>query len=208
MTARIIAIDSDEHRAVQSLLPWFTNGTLDDDELKRVREHIAQCPRCEADAQAQQALHAAAAATAVPPLDVDSGWAALRARIAPQRPLRRAPPSGWSRLGWPMLAGAQAIAVLVLAVVVVTRSVPQGPQYQALGSGSPAAANAIVLFQPSASEAQIRQALRASHARIVDGPTVMDAWLVQLPSGSPRELARLRADPAVSRVESLQGAAR
>ena len=60
-----------------------------------------------------------------------------------------------------------------------------------------------MIFRPEATEAQIRAALRASDARLVGGPTVTDAYLVQLAGPVPQALGRLRAQPGVARVESL-----
>jgi anti-sigma factor RsiW len=200
MTARIFALDSDEHREAQSLLPWLANGTLPPAELERVRRHVAQCDRCRADAAWQDALRDAAASLPTAGSDVERDWAAMRAKLAPREA------RAWTRLGWPMLAGAQAVAMLVLAAVLVTRGVTQDAEYRTLGN-TPAAptANALVVFQPGASETQIRQALRTVRARIVDGPTATDAYLLHMPSPTASELARLRSDAAVMRVESLQG---
>ena len=51
----------------------------------------------------------------------------------------------------------------------------------------------------------MRRALRAADARVVGGPTVTDAYLLRIPSLDADALARLRAEPAVARVESLEG---
>ena len=208
MTARIITLDSDDHRTVQTLLPWFANQTLSADEAEHVRQHVAQCPRCQADAFVQEAMRTAAASVDTPVLDVDRGWAAMRARLAPARRAvhAQAQSSWWPRFGWPVLAGAQAIALAVLAIVVVVRSAPQDAEYRALGSAPPSAtANALIVFRGDATEAQVRDALRQSHARIVDGPTVTDAYLITLAAPMSDGIASLRADAAVKRVESLQG---
>lgn len=218
MTARIFALDTDEHREAQSLLPWLANGTLAPAELDRVRRHVAQCERCQADAILQEALHDAAACTPTAGSDVERDWAAMRSKLAPPSslsPLSRlvplAPPAlrdarSWARLGWPALAAAQAIGMFVLAAVLITRGATPDAEYRTLGS-TPAAptANALVVFQPGASETQVRQALRTVQARIVDGPTATDAYLLYVPSPTATELARLRSDSAVKRVESLQG---
>jgi hypothetical protein len=68
-----------------------------------------------------------------------------------------------------------------------------------------APANALVVFRPDATEADIRAALRAGDARLVGGPTVTDAYLLRIPDLGAAPLARLRAQRAVARVESLEG---
>jgi hypothetical protein len=83
---------------------------------------------------------------------------------------------------------------------------PRDDAYHALGSASRASdASIVVVFRPDASELQIRQALRDSDARLVDGPTVTGAYL--LSTAATRHAAaieRLRAHSAVLRVESLE----
>lgn len=200
MTARIIPLDSEDHREAQALLPWLANGTLAPAELERVRRHMAQCERCRSDAAWQEALRSAAVTLPTAGADVEQGWAAMRTKLAPREARR------WPRFGWPALAGAQAIAMLALAAVLVTRTAPNEGEFRTLGN-TPAAptANALVVFRPGASEAQVREALRGAQARIVDGPTSTDAYLLYLPSLTPAGFARLRSNGAVMRVESLQG---
>jgi len=80
MKARILPLDSDEHRHAQELLPWFVNGTLEGDEAARVAAHVGACSRCLLDADEQARLRSAGAEVA-PLGEVDRGWARLRARI-------------------------------------------------------------------------------------------------------------------------------
>ena len=63
------------------------------------------------------------------------------------------------------------------------------------------------MFAASATEAQIRAALRAGDARLVGGPTVSDAYLLQLRTNDRATLAKLRGQPGVLRVESLEAEA-
>ena len=53
MRARVFALDSEEHRLAQELLPWFVNETLGADEAARVAAHLEQCSRCQTDAAMQ-----------------------------------------------------------------------------------------------------------------------------------------------------------
>jgi hypothetical protein len=70
--------------------------------------------------------------------------------------------------------------------------------WRALGPAPAVQGRAVVVFRPDTSEREVRRILRGSGARIVDGPTVTDAWVLALPEGAPAaRLARLRAEPAV-----------
>jgi anti-sigma factor RsiW len=204
--ARVVSLDSEEHRLAQELLPWLVNGTLDADELAEVAAHLEQCGRCQADAAAQEALRA----IAVEPENsgaLERNWAALRARLETEhgRP-RRAPGSiPWWRLGLQLAVGLQAAVILVLAVVLAGVSLPSGEPYRALGANASAAsANALIVFRADTSEREMRDILRGAGARIVGGPTVSDAYLVHLADPRPQAIAALRANRAVVRAESLQ----
>ena len=205
MKARVFQLDSDPHRAAQTLLPWYGNSTLDAEERIWFEAHLGECPRCQADVEFQRHLQTLPAA--VPAGAADRGWLALRARLdakpaADIRPATKA--SGWAGRWLPLALGLQAVLVLVLATVWLAPQ--QSAEYRTLGSAaSVTTANALVVFRPEATEAAIRQALRAADARIVGGPTVTDAWLLRLPDRGAGSLARLRAEPAVARIESLEG---
>jgi anti-sigma factor RsiW len=208
--ARVFQLDTDEHRAVQALLPWYVNATLDDDELRCVQDHLAQCERCQADAAWQARVRTAGPAIgeADVPADVDRAWAALSRRLgeAAPSPSRRRPPSWrrWLAARWiPLALGLQGALVALAAVWLVVA--PRDEPFHTLGAGAPAAANVLVVFRPAASEAEVRRALREHRAQIVGGPTVTDAYLLRVVPLTAATLARLRADASVQRVESLEG---
>lgn len=111
-----------------------------------------------------------------------------------------------------LLAGQGVLAALLLGVVVVRPAMaPEDAAYRGLGApaaAGTAAANAVAMFRADATEAQIRAALRAAGARLVDGPTATNAYLLQVPAaGHAAALARLRAQPAVTLAESLDAGA-
>jgi anti-sigma factor RsiW len=208
--ARVLPLDSAEHRDSQALLPWFVNGTLEAAEASRVEVHLGQCARCQADAASIASLRSLAA-DAEPVADVDRSWASLRGRLdaTPQARPRPATPARWAWPRWaPVALGLQAALVLVLAVVL--HGAPREAEpYRTLAAAPGAATpNALVVFRATATEAQIRAALRSSQARIVGGPTVTDAYLLRVADLGPEAMARLRAEPAILRIESLEAEAR
>jgi anti-sigma factor RsiW len=209
MMARVLSLDSEEHRRAQELLPWFLNETLDADEAAAVAAHLDHCVRCQADAAAQAALRAI-------PVDeghaesLDHDWATLRVQLDTQRePARRSfAPRQWWRQGLQLAVGIQAAVILVLAVVLVGVWLPPSEPYRALGaSASGADANVLIVFRADASEKDMREALRGAGARVVGGPTASDAYLLHLSDPRAQTLAGLRAHPAVAQAESLQGGA-
>ena len=219
MNGRILRLGGDEHDIVQLLLPWYDGGHLDAAEVKRVTAHLGGCARCHADLAWQRKLRAVAAdvpalaGAASPAGDVDHGWAALRGQLdaaaaagrgraaKPPRAARSAPPR-WG--GWRWVVALQSTVIVGLAALVIVM-VPRDDAYRALGSPSRAGdASIVVVFRPEASEVQIRQALRDSDARLVDGPTVTGAYLLSVaPERHEHALARLRAAGSVLRVDSL-----
>jgi anti-sigma factor RsiW len=205
--ARILPLDSAEHRSAQDLLPWFVNGTLGAAEASSVARHLAACERCQKDAAEQAQLRASAPATPVGG-DVDRDWAVLRSRIeafapaAPRGP-ESATPRSWRR--WmPVTVAIQGALILAL-VLVVGVGPSREERYRALGA-QPAAseANAVAVFRGDATSEQMLDALHAVDARIVGGPTITDAYLLRIGNPTPQVLSRLRAQPGVLRVEALQ----
>ena len=215
MSGRILRMRGDEHDIVQLLLPWLDGGHLDDTEAARVTAHLGGCERCQADLAWLRRLHEtlnndslASTQAAQSSGDVDRGWAALRGQLDAQRASRRPPaprraPAWWS--GWRWLVALQSAVIVGLAAIVVVMMLPREDVYRALGSpGRAGDASIVIVFRPEASEAQIRQALRDSDVRLVDGPTVTGAYLLSAaPAQHAAAIERLRRQGAVLRVESL-----
>lgn len=108
--------------------------------------------------------------------------------------------------GWRNWALAAQCAII--AGLVVLWQPAATPDYRALGSGAAAAPDVVVVFKPDTSVGQVRQLLQASGARIVGGPTVTGAYLLDVDTAqTPALLSSLRADPAVQLAEPLNGAA-
>lgn len=220
MTARIVPLDTDPHRAVQALLPWWLNDSLADDERAAVDAHLAECAACRAaleferELQAAETLATLEAAGTPGAQDVEQGWAAMQQRLQsppasatqPLPPASRPQPAGVARWWrWAALAQAAALALMVGALLWPTPSADE--RYRALGTAPAATDNSaalLVRFRPEASERELREALRDSGTRLVGGPTVTDAYLLAAaPGREAQALQRLRAHAAVQLAESL-----
>jgi hypothetical protein len=100
---------------------------------------------------------------------------------------------------------AQWVAIIGLGALLL-RPDADPAAYRTLGAGAAARGNLVVVFQPSTSERELRHILQAQNARVVDGPTVTDAYLLNVPAASRAQaLQALRAESAVKLVEPLDG---
>ncbi len=211
MSARIVNLDS-AHKEVRDLLPWFVMGTLDEGERRHVEEHLQACAACRGEVEWEQQLRAANNA-ALPERDVDRAFAAMRARLPAstrkvswlERLMESMRPRPWA--GWAL--AAQAAVIVGLAVALWSRPTPIGPEehsYRALSR--PVAAEPsrmVVAFAPQTPLAEMRRILLANGARIVDGPTAADAYILSIaPERAEAAVQQLRAEPSVLLVQSLE----
>ncbi len=210
----------DPHQTVQELLPWYVNGTLEPQEAALVEAHLQTCEACRAELQTDRAMGALAASAS---LDVECGWAAMKARIegeaAPrsinhsQRASPRARrPSPPARLpaqrfnGW--LIATNAACLLAIAGVALVWAHPPQAQYHALSAPkADMAGNVVVMFKPTMSEQSLRETLRAARARLVDGPTDTDAYVLHVAAADrAKSLAGLRANGDVVLAQPIDEA--
>lgn len=207
----ILPFTNDPHRETRDLMPWLITGRLEPDEQTRVEAHLAVCEECSRELAAERAL---AGEVVELPIATGIGWAAMRDRLdtaarqtafvpAPQPAPRR---FTMRRIG--TVVAAQA-ALLAAAVTITLRvEAPMAP-YHALGS-APAAigGNAIIVFRPDARESDISRLLKGSDARLVDGPTAANAYVLRVPDARRAlVLDHLRADASVVLAEPLDAAA-
>ena len=198
------------------------------DEARRVDEQLQTCAQCRRDLEWEHGMRAETSAWADPVpqgLDMDSALARLMPALGPQEHAvdeNAAAPAGdadAARLPWWRTAAANqpswlrwAVAaqwVLIVGLVALLVRPEQEPSaYHALGSGAAAGANLVVAFQPNTSEQDLRRILQAHNARVVDGPTVTDAYLITVPAAQRMQaLQALRAESAVKLAEPLDSGA-
>jgi anti-sigma factor RsiW len=205
----IIHFNGDPHREIQSLLPWYATGRLDVAERAQVEAHLGGCAECQAELGWERRLRAEVAEL---PVDVEHGWSKLRQELG-GAPARRAwfvglrarfaapPATGAAWMPWAL--AAQLILILVLGAALAPIGRPAA--YRALGAAATAGTgNIVVIFRPDLQERALRQALRASHARLVDGPTSADAYVLRVPPAERAAiLERLRRGGQVELAEPV-----
>ncbi|MGZ8190839.1 MAG: zf-HC2 domain-containing protein [Methylococcaceae bacterium] len=225
-----------EHDFVLELLPWYANGTLSPDEKAQVDQHLPSCPDCRqqltqyrqlnstrpVDSGAQtwkpspvqfagilnriDALENTADSTASP-VKIPSLFAKLPAFL-------KAIPSP---VYWFMTMETVALAALVL--LVVARAPQQQTQeqlFQTLSNERPAVTANLprlsIVFAEDITEREIRTLLQAQQGQLVQGPSMLGVYTVQLATGGAHELQQaltnLRASPKVKLAEAVAGADR
>jgi len=216
MSGHVLRFEGSAHNETDRLLPWFVNGTLERDERALVERHLAECVHCRSELSALQQLQDLPA-EAVPLPDAGASFRRLRGRLQVRGTAPGA--SRWQALrhAWMMapsfLRGAvavQAVVVLALVAALFGPEFPPDGRYRTLGDAGPAtalqgdASHLVVVFDPHVSQAQMRQLLRASQARIVDGPSDAGAYVLAVPAARASSIRdALRAAPGVTMVERL-----
>ena len=204
MSGGVIRFDAAAHKVADVLLPWFVNGTLKGEELALVRRHLDECPRCQHEVAWLRELHAACIAGEAAP-GGSAAFGDLRRQLdAPRRGRGSMTSTGRTRRWWPWATAAQFAVIIGLGTVLL--SGPEAP-YRTLASSNataPATGSLVVVFDPATTEAEIHRILRDASARIVDGPTQANAYVLEVPSGQTERAAQaLRGERAAVLVERL-----
>jgi hypothetical protein len=219
---RVIRFRGGRHREVQDLLPWFLADRLDADEQALVETHLSVCADCQAEVRFQRRLGSEIAQMPLDVEQSWSLMRQRIEQETQQRPAARpaARPraSGvrWSPPAWlsggamagaplagvwawrnsiPLGGAAMAGALLTVGALWITGPLGQADSYHALSAGPPVSSgNLMVIFKPDTPEHSLREAMRASHARLVGGPTEADAYVLSVAAGErDAALASLRA---------------
>jgi hypothetical protein len=170
-----------------------------------VEEHLAGCADCRADLAADRALGRQVADLS---MDVEHGWAAMRASMEARPQLRSTSPIRFLRrpvaIGW-AVAGQLAAAALIVAIALPARHAPTDAGYHALGAAMVAKpGNLIIQFKPDVTEGDMRAAFVRTGSRVVDGPTASGASVLRV-DGNRRDtaLSQLRATPGIALAEPI-----
>jgi len=214
MNGKILQFDDSAHRKADEVLPWFVNGSLEDDERTTVEQHLRECARCRREVELLKQLQWVctpedSAQDATPAylrlrqrIGDGGGLGALKGRLRMlQHPWSCVPP--WAR--WTI--AVQLAGILVLGAMLLRPFGDSSVLYHTLGAAATHASRdgaVVVMFVPDVNESESRRILRAAGARPIDGPTQSNAYVVEVPD-QRREaiLELLRAEPAVTLAQPL-----
>jgi anti-sigma-K factor RskA len=210
VSGRVVPFDLPNHKVADVLLPWFVNGTLEKDELAFVEEHLSQCALCQREVEWLRELRAACVEGETAG-DASAVFGKLRRQLDERRTSRREVSrmgGSWARAPrWSRWAMAVELAAIVGLAGALLPSADGPPLYRTLGAQNSAAqpkGALVVVFDPTTTEADLRRILRRENARVVDGPTQANAYVLEVaPERRKQTLQALRAEPAVTLVEQL-----
>ena len=209
MNDRVVRLDTAAHTVADVLLPWLVNGTLEGDELAFVQRHVDECPNCRREVEWLRELHAACIAGEAMP-GASAAFHNLRRKLEAREGrdsmarLRRS--EGRTRRWLPWALAAEFAVIVVLGGLLITNN--DGPVlYRTLGAENaavPATGSLVVVFDPTTSVAEVQRILRGAGARIVDGPTQANAYVLEVPPGQTERAAQaIKAERAALLIEPL-----
>ena len=208
--------DEPTHSQVQDMLPWYVANTLQPDEHQLVRAHLQTCAACQDDLQWQLKLKTGEPAASTAP-DVERALARLLPRLDAQvqaikpkddnlltRLLAMFKTDGRNSMRWGTAVMAAQTAVIVGLVAFMALPKQDDSNYRVLGSGERSSGNIVVVFKPETTVKDIQRIMSMNDARIIDGPTVTNAYLLNVPDTRlTQSIKELRSEAGIELVESL-----
>lgn len=177
-----------ERRAVEKLMPFLVNGTLDEEDRARVSVALEEDEGLRGEVIFLEALREGLREATEVPQAGELGLARLRRSLRQER--RR---SLVRRTLRPALALAAGLILIFQAVVLLQ------PSDDGARLAGAARADLQVSFVAKATEAEIRALLHRVDARIVDGPSAAGLYRLQLDARPEDEAAWTRV------LEALRG---
>ncbi|QKC74443.1 anti-sigma factor [Mesorhizobium erdmanii] len=200
---------------METLLPFYLNGSLEGSELEAVEEWLATDPAALAalgEAEAEFSGASAANEAIRPPADALSRFA--RALDAEAGPARAQAGSSWLAQAWSRFMAvpvgvAWAAAAVLLALVAVQSLVQpggKGKDFEIAGAEDDLAKMpfALVRFKPDAKMSDIAVFLDANKLKIIGGPTADGIFRLGIPAANAadytKQLGLIAAQPFADTV--------
>jgi len=181
----MMADNGKKDEALDLLLPWYVNGTLDDGERRQVEAYLERSSHARDEVELLGALRQQVKDETI---EASPGALGLQ-RLKRDMKQAAAQPGNFDRMAgktvtvasfWRPLAVAACLAVVIQAGVMIGVGgfgTPDSGVTTATG-GSPAVLQ--VTFAPDATEQQIRDTLQSAGASIADGPNALGVYRLRL----------------------------
>lgn len=172
----------------ETLLPWYVNGTISDEDRKTVEAWLSENPEAEAHLQrVAEERDLAFVVSEQMPRPSRAGFDSLMADVGPGR--RQAQPGSLAERFWSMLsprlalAGAAALCLVILAqaAALTMMNVAEPDADFAVASRDAslvAGQTALVRFAPEATIEDIGTVLTALNLTLIDGPKPGGVYVV------------------------------
>jgi len=187
---------------METLLPFYLNGSLEGSELEAIEEWLASDPAALAalgEAEAEFSSTTAANEMIRPPADALSRFA--KALDAEAGPARAAQGSSWLAQAWGRFMAvpvgvAWAAAAVLLALVMVQSFVQPGDKggdFEIAGAEDDLAKLpfALVKFKPEAKMSDIAVFLDQNGLKIAGGPTASGVFRIAIPAKTGADYTKL-----------------
>jgi hypothetical protein len=207
------------HDSTALLLPWYVNGSLDDEQRKMVENHVAVCLTCRSELNTQHRIARFVQSRDITSVGADIGFAQLRRRIQPEQRTRLRRVRNWLRSRLPVPAIVWVFGVAVAASVLTVLPLLQefsGPasvpgEFRTLSADNghlEFRANSLRVVFAEGLDAETRQnILHMINAVEVTASSPRGVLTVQVPEGElVQALAMLRARKEVRLAEPVYSA--
>jgi len=196
-----------DHDAIDLLLPWYVNDTLDATEHDRVAKHLATCGECQESVSLLTDVQAAVVTNKATPMVPQPRVNELLNAISTGNPLRHG-----DRQQSKIFFAAAAVTLLLVATLILTNpddrsGIPQ--QFETATSSQDGASMDYVLsiqFESGTSPTDRVRVLQDIGARDVSGGSNEGSYrvIVQLSAASLEELDRYTGDlESLSEIRSV-----
>ena len=187
------------HNEIIELLPWYANQTLEENERKIVEMHVAECSECADEVKNLTAMKKAVIESedqgpALSPFALNRALAQIedyeREKNAPTSFKPDQLPVAWGSW-WRLkpvfaraLIAAQIVLVLALGGLTVYQHAHPTVIYTTTSGSSgenKASTRIAIQFSDTATEQEIRKTILGIRGKIVDGPSALGLYTVELP---------------------------
>lgn len=211
------------HSALTALIPWYVNGTLGEEDRRRLDAHMVECPQCRQDLGLERRIHGGIAQqAAVEYLPAPSlkkllsridGEAQPSSAAPPRAPKPHRPLHSWSWQG--LIAASVAVTAIAVSVLAVDHFMQHrnslAPDFRTVTMNTPRPRAEVIraVFAPNITLVDLQSLLDEAQLRIVAGPTEAGVYSLAATTERPVNvsLALLRGHSGVRFAESTQPAA-